>query len=72
MKALKRVFYIGRKPLPDPDPTASVSEVQAIHAKNYPMLHHTNLFENSGVPEVVDGEMALVFKYVLPPQKVNG
>ncbi|CAH1598786.1 hypothetical protein FWP33_08825 [Vibrio parahaemolyticus] len=72
MEAMKRIFMIGRKVLPDPNPTASVREVQRIHAANFPMVRQTTVFEEDGVPEEYNGELVLMYKYVLPPTKVNG
>ncbi|MDA0152440.1 hypothetical protein OH460_09005 [Vibrio sp. Makdt] len=72
MKALQRKFQIGRIVLDDPDPTATVDQVRELHSNDYPMVRHTSIFEGDGVPEEVKGEMVLLYKYVLPPTKING
>lgn len=72
LQTLPRKFKLGRLFLDDPDPTASLHDVRGLHAKDFPVVRQTTVFDNDGVPDEVDGMPVLLFEYIVPPVKVNG
>lgn len=70
VNAIDRKFKIGAALLEDPAPTASIEEVSRMLSQQYPMIRHTTLYEEDGVPSA-DGK-SLVYEYQLIPVKTQG
>lgn len=76
MSNVLRKFKIGALVLDDPNPSLSVSQVQEVHAKQFPQVRFTTIFNSDGVivDDATQNSVApyLLFEYVIPPVSVNG
>lgn len=66
--SMNRVFDINGMRISDPTPDKPLAESVRHLTHNYPILRHTQVLEEDGVPE--NGE--LVFTIHMPPVKTNG
>ena len=67
---LPRKFKIGVSQLDDPNPSGTLTEAKEILALQYPLLRHTEIYENDA--ELSPCGKFLIYTVILPPVKVNG
>jgi hypothetical protein len=70
LNTLQRIFKIKGREIIDPNPALPLASAVKTLALNFPVLRHTQVFEEDGV--LSDDGLSWVFEIIMPPVKTNG